>query len=80
MHYLIINDYRYDYEGEVRVLGVVHSLKEAKEIFQKFLVGERKDAQEHGHDKVIEDTESCFIAEYEEEWSGNYTKLYIQRV
>lgn len=78
-HYVIINDYRDDYEGEVLILGVVHSWEEATEIFQRELIEERKRAEDLGYD-VNEDTEVCFTAEWEEEWSGNYTKLYIQKV
>ena len=77
-HFIIINDWKDCYEGDVTILGVEHSLEEAKHIFQKELIEEKKRAKNRDWD-IVEETDVCFIAECEEEWSGNYTKLYIQK-
>lgn len=79
MHYLVIYDWKEYNEGSVDILCVEHSLEDAIKVFNKQLVIVKRLTKEMDWD-VIEETENSFIAECEEEWSGNYTKLYIQMI
>lgn len=78
-HYVIINDYKSYHEGSVDILGVEHSLEDAKQSFKNNLPLAKRFASQNDFN-IIEDTEVCFVAECEEEWSGNYMKLYIQAI
>ena len=76
--YLIICDWKEYYEGSVDILGKANSKDEALKIFQEKVEKEKCEVEKRGWD-IIEDTKDSFEAEWEEEWSGNYTKLYIQK-
>lgn len=45
-HYVIVNDWANEYESGTNVLGVVHSLEEAKKIFNESLADEKQYAEE----------------------------------
>ena len=47
-HYVIVNDLVNEFESGVTILGVTHSLDEAKEIFNQFVEDEKSYAEEHG--------------------------------
>lgn len=47
-HFVIVNEWANEYECGTTVLGVVHSLEEAKEIFNMSLTDEKQYAEEHG--------------------------------
>ena len=78
-HYVIVSDCKEYYEGSVDILGIAHSLEGAKEFFEKAVINFRERADKNDFD-VIDDTDVYFYAECEEEWSGNYIKLYVQKV
>ena len=78
-HYVIINDWATEDESETVVLGVAHSLEEAKEIFNKRLADEKQYAEEHGF-IIYDDCETVFDAGEDGYYSHNHTSLYIQKV
>ena len=78
-HYVIINDWANDYESGVTILGVAHSLEEAKEIFNKGLADEKACAEEYGF-TICDDCETVFDAGEGGFYARNHTKLYIQIV
>ena len=78
-HYVIINEWASEYECVTSVLGVTHSLEEAKEIFNKSLMDEKRYAEEKGF-TIYDDCETVFDAGAEEYYVGNHTSLYIQMV
>lgn len=74
-HYVVILLWDNDAGGDVDILGVAHSIDEAKEIFGKHVKEERQYAEDHLYD-IYEDTEVAFEAGDDE----NYERLYIQGV
>ena len=78
-HFVIVKDSKEYHEGDVEILAVKHSSDEALPVFKKALV-EAKEKAENNDWNVIQETENSFAAECEEEWSGNYIKLYILEV
>lgn len=78
-HYVIVNDWSNDYECGVTILGVVHSLEKAKEIFNESLFEERQYAEEHGF-TIYDDCETVFDAGEEGYYAKEHTNLYIQMV
>lgn len=44
-HYVIVNDWANEYESGTTILGVVHSMEEAKEIFNQSLADEKQYAK-----------------------------------
>ena len=47
-HYVVVNDWANEYESGTTILGVAHSLEEAKEIFNQYVDDEKAYAEEHG--------------------------------
>lgn len=78
-HYVILKDCKEYYEGGIDILGITHTKDEARQILQEQVEKERQEMEDRGWD-IIKDTKDAFEAEWEEEWSGNYLKLYIQKV
>ena len=78
-HYVVVHDWANEYEGGVTILGVTHSLEEAKEIFNAELVYEKQYAEEHGF-TIYDDCETVFDAGEEGYYKNNHTNLYIQLV
>lgn len=78
-HFVIICDWKDHHEGNIDILGVSHSLDDAKKIFNNVLPKKKELAGKNGFE-VINESETYFCAECEEEWGENYTKLYIQKV
>ena len=78
-HFIIIKDSKEYHEGDIEILAVKHSPDEALSVFQKTLVAAKEKAENNDW-AVIQETENSFTAECEEEWSGNYIKLYIQEI
>lgn len=78
-HFVIVNDWANDYECGTNVIGVAHSLEEAKEIFNTHLVEEKNYAEEHGY-TIYDDYETVFDAGVEGYYISNHTNLYIQMV
>jgi hypothetical protein len=78
-HYVIVNDWANNYEIGTTILGVAHSLEEAKEIFNASLSDEKQYAEEHGFEGY-DDCETVFDAGENGYYCSNHTNLYIQMV
>lgn len=78
-HYVIVNDWSNEYESGTTILGVVHSLEEAKEIFNTSLVDERNYAEENSF-TIYDDCETVFDAGKDGYYITEHTNLYIQMV
>ena len=78
-HYVIVNDWANEYESGTTILGVVHSMEEAKEIFNQRLANEKQYAEENGF-TIYEDCETVFDAGEDGYYVSNHTNLYIQMV
>ena len=78
-HYVIVNDWANEYESGTNILGVTHSLEEAKEIFNESLADEKQYAKEHGF-TIYDDCETVFDAGEEGYYRNNHTNLYIQMI
>ena len=78
-HFVVVNDWSNDYECGVTILGVAHSLEEAKEIFNKSLVEEKQYAEEHGF-TIYSDCETVFDAGEGGSYVKDHTNLFIQMV
>ena len=78
-HYVIIHEWANDYEYDVGILGVTHSLKEAKEIFNHCVDDEKKYADEHGYE-IFDDNDVIFDAGKYGEYIVFHTRMYIQGI
>lgn len=78
-HYVIINDWANEYESGTAILGVTHSLEEAKEIFNSALVEEREYVEEHGWE-IYDDCETVFDAGEDGYYVSGHTNLFIEQV
>lgn len=78
-HYVILLDWANEYENGITILGVAHSLEEAKEIFNASLAKEREFAEENGF-TIYDDCEGVFDAGEDGYYNTNHTNLCIQIV
>ena len=78
-HYVIVNEWAYDYESGVTILGVAHSLNDAKEIFNMYIDDTKEIAERHNYE-IYEDTDVMFDSGEDGYYSVNHEKLYIQMV
>ena len=78
-HFVIVNDWANEYESGTTILGVTHSLEEAKEIFNNNLADEKHYAEENDF-TIYDNCETVFDAGEEGYYSKNHTNLYIQMV
>ena len=78
-HFVIVHEWTSEYENGVEILGVTHSMDEAKEIFNAKLAEEQQYASEHGY-TVYDACETDFDAGEDGYYSQNHTNLYIQEV
>ena len=78
-HYVVVNEWANEYENGTTILGVTHSLEEAKEIFNQSYVDEKAYAEEHDF-TIYDDCETVFDAGEEGYYVSNHTNLYIQLV
>lgn len=78
-HFVIVNDWANEYESGTTILGVAHSMEEAKEIFNNSLVEEKQYAEEEGF-TIYDDCETVFDAGEDGYYQVNHTLLYIQMV
>ena len=80
-HYIVIHDYaRSDlYDNGVDIVGVTHSMEEAKNIFNAYVLAEKEAAVENQYE-VYEDEDTIFDAGEDGYYVSNHTKLYIQMV
>ena len=81
-HYVVLCDWAISNDtiaNGVDITGVAHSLEEAKEIFAKAVVDEKKYAEEHGWE-IYEDSDVCFDAGEEGYYAAEHARFYIQGV
>ena len=80
-HYVVLCDWAVDHlcDSGVNITGVAHSLEEAKEIFAKAIVDEKKYAKENNW-TIYEDTDMCFDAGEDGYYASEHTHFYIQEV
>ena len=78
-HYIVINDWSNEYECGVTIMAVVHSLQEAKEIFDEFIAEEKAYVEDKGW-TIYENIDCDFDAGEEGYYAENHTRLYIQEV
>lgn len=78
-HFVIVHNWANDYESGTTIIDVVHTMEEAREIFNKNLVDEKKYAEEEGFE-IHDDCETAFDAGEDGYYCRNHTNLYIQVV
>ena len=78
-HYVIINEWANDMESGLSVIGVAHTLEEAKAIFKERAADERAFAEDNGFE-IFEDTDTLFDAGENGFYSINHTILCIKSV
>lgn len=78
-HYVIINDCVIGCDYAVAILGVVHTLEEAKKIFNEYAAEEKQYAEEHNFE-IYNDDEVDFDAGEDGAYMSNHTRVYIQGV
>lgn len=78
-HFIVINDWANDYENGASILGVTHSMEEAKEIFKQNYMDEKNYAEEHNF-TIYEDSDVDFDAGEDGYYVSNHTHLFIKMV
>ena len=78
-HYVVILDWASDYECGVEILGVTHTIEEAKVIFNNSVGDEKHHAKEFGYE-IYTDCETDFDASEYGYYAKEHTRLYIQEV
>lgn len=78
-HWVILCDWAINDAEGVDITAVTHSLEEAKAIFAKVVVDEKKYAEDHGWE-IFVDTDRCFDAGEEGFYAVEHTHFYIQEV
>ena len=78
-HYAIVLDWSTENECETEIIDIAHSMEEAKEVFQRQLVHEKKLAEKEGW-HVFEDSEGLYEAFNYGNYEDGHTKLWIARV
>ena len=78
-HYVVVLEWAAVYECGSTVLGVTHSLEDAKKIFKITAAEEKEYAIEHGW-IIYDDIDTVFEAGEEGNYIANHSNLYIQEV
>lgn len=78
-HYVVVNEWVSDNKAFADIIGVAHSLDEAKEIFNKRIEEERAYAEENEY-TIFEENDVYFDAGEDGYYFSHHTKLYIQMV
>lgn len=78
-HYVVVLDWAVEDAEGVAILGVTHTLDEAKEIFNKALPEEKGYTEEYGYE-VYEDNYVQYEAGLKNNWRKEHIALYIQEV
>lgn len=79
MHYVIVLEWSTDGDCGSNVIGVTHTLEDAKKIFNETAMEEREWAIEHEW-IIYEDIDVSFDAGENGMYSDNHSRLYIQGV
>lgn len=78
-HYVIVLDWATEYDASVDIVGVFHTLADAKEKFEKYVIEEKQIARDNGY-VVNEENGVMFDAGIMGYWRDNHITLYIQGV
>lgn len=78
-HYVVVLDWATEYDGDVQILGVAHTLADAKRIFNEQIVEEKMIANDSSY-YIEEDNGVMFNAGVMGSWRDNHITLYIQGV
>lgn len=78
-HYVVFLEWADESDNGSSILGVAHSLEEAREIFNETYVTEKELAEEKCWE-IYEDCETEFNAGEDGYYVSNHTRLYIQEV
>lgn len=78
-HYVVLIEWSTEGDCGSNILGVAHSLDEAKEIFNDTVEEERQLAEDNGWE-IYEDTDVIFDAGEDGFYCSNHSKTYIQGV
>lgn len=75
-HYVVASHWACDYEVGCTILGVGHTLDEAKTIFNNHVIEEKEYASEQGW-TVFEDKDTVFDAGVEGYYAKDHTYIFI---
>lgn len=78
-HYVVLCDWAMNDAEGVDITGVAHSLEEAKEIFAKAVVDEKKYAEDNNW-VIFQDIDVEFDAGEEGYYAAEHARFYIQGV
>ena len=78
-HYVILCDWAANDAEDVSITAVAHTLEEAKEIFAKAVVDEKKYAEENGWE-IFEDSDIEFDAGESGFYAAEHAHFYIVEV
>lgn len=78
-HYVVVLDWAINDAEGVAILGVTHTLDDARAIFSEHVVGERELAIDNGWN-IETDTNDVFEAYEDGYYAASHTRLYIQGV
>lgn len=78
-HYVVFLEWASEGDNGSNILGVAHSLEEAKQIFNETVEEEKQLAEESGWE-IYEDTDVEFDTGEDGYYCTNHSRLYIQEV
>ena len=78
-HYVVVLDWAVEDDEGVVILGVTHTLEDAKKIFNDNLPEQKRYTEEYGYE-VYTDTDEIYEAGVSGEWRTEHTALYIQGI
>ena len=78
-HFVVVLEWAAEYECGSNVIGVAHSLEDAKKILNGIAAEEREYALEHEW-IIYDDLPTVFEAGQNGDYIKNHTNLYIQEV
>lgn len=78
-HYVIVNNWARGTTQKADILGVAHSMEEAKEVFRQYIADEKERARRKDY-YVYADTDTKFDAGIFGAYSSNHICLYIEAV
>ena len=78
-HYVVVLDWATEDDTSVDIVGVFHTLADAKENFEKYVVEEKQLARDNGY-VINEENGVMFEAGIMGYWRDNHITLYIQGV
>lgn len=78
-HYVVVLDWAVEDDESVIILGVAHTLEDAKKIFNENLPEQKGYTEEYGYE-VYADTDTRYEAGVSGYWRIEHTALYIEGV